>query len=120
MTIATDTFIWSEYLYDIFGFDKSKKVPSREEVIPFFDKESQKKMKQATLDLDLRGIPYDLELKITNLKNEVVWVRNIAEPVYNEQDELVGRRGITQNITSSKKAQLDLELSKEEIQASLE
>jgi PAS domain S-box-containing protein len=118
--IVTDIFIWSEYLYDIFGFDKTKRVPPREEIVPLFDKESQIKMKQATLDLDFKGIPYDLELKITNLKNEEVWVRNIAEPVYNEQNELVGRRGITQNITSSKKAQLELELSKEEIQISLE
>ena len=118
--IAADVFIWSEYLYDIFGFDKTKRIPPREEILPLFDKESQKKMKQATLDLDFKGIPYDLELKITNLKNEVVWVRNIAEPVYNENNELIGRRGVTQNITSSKKAQLDLELSKEDIQTSLE
>ncbi|ARV15969.1 hypothetical protein BTO07_12800 [Polaribacter sp. SA4-12] len=118
--IATDVFIWSEYLYDIFGFDKTKRVPPREEIVPLFDEKSQKKMKKATLDLDLKGIPYDLELKITNLKNEEVWVRNIAEAVYNEQNEIVGRRGVTQNITISKNAQFEIELSKQEIQISLE
>jgi PAS domain S-box-containing protein len=118
--IATDVFIWSEYLYDIFGFDKTKRIPPREEVFLLFDKESQKKMKAAISDLDLKGIPFDLELKVNSLNNEEVWVRNIAEPVYNENNELVGRRGITQNITSFKKAQFEIELSKEEIQLSLE
>ena len=118
--IATDTFIWSEYLYRIFGFDLDKELLSRKEVLNFFDKESKEKLIQATLNLDLNGTPYDLQLKLTNKKNEEVWVRNVAQPVYSSKNKLIGRRGITQDITESKKAQLALEFSRQEILTSLE
>ncbi|MCL7762239.1 PAS domain-containing protein [Polaribacter sp. Z014] len=118
--IATDTFHWSEYLYHMFGLDIEQPVPRREEILTFFDNASKKLMKQATLDLDLKGTPYDLELKIINRRNEEVWVRNATQPIFNQQNEIIGRRGITQDITASKKAQFDLELSKQNIETSLE
>ncbi|MCI2229377.1 PAS domain-containing protein [Polaribacter sp. MSW13] len=118
--IATDTFIWSDYLYHFFGFDPKKPVPPRNEIVVLFDEDSQNKMAKATVELDNKGIPYDLELRIINLKNEEVWVRNIAAPVYNEKNKIVGRRGITQDITASKKGQLELEHSKNKLEASLE
>tara|TARA_R110002049_G_scaffold81404_4_gene206978 strand:+ start:194 stop:4732 length:4539 start_codon:yes stop_codon:yes gene_type:complete len=100
--IETDTFTWSENLYRFFGLDHNKPVPSRDEILKCFDKESQNKMKEATLDLDSKGIPYDLELKIINFKDKEVWVRNVAEAVYNEKNEIIGRRGVTQDITEQK------------------
>ncbi|QVY64338.1 PAS domain-containing protein [Polaribacter sp. Q13] len=118
--IATDTFHWSEYLYHMFGLDIEQPVPPREEILTFFDDASKKLMKQASLDLDLKGTPYDLELKIINRRNEEVWVRNATQPIFNQQNEIIGRRGITQDITESKKAQFDLELSKQKIETSLE
>jgi PAS domain S-box-containing protein len=118
--IATDTFIWSEYLYYIFGLDPEEDILLRKEILTFFDDESRKKMKKATLDLDSKGIPYDLELKIINGRNEEVWVRNVTQPVYNQQNEIIARRGVTLDITASKKAQFALELSKQKIEAALE
>ena len=75
---------------------------------------------QATLDLDLKGIPYDVELKLINFKKEEVWVRNVVHLTYNQQKEIIGRRGVVQDITESKKAQIELELSKQKIQATLD
>ncbi|TXD45868.1 PAS domain S-box protein [Polaribacter sp. IC073] len=118
--IATDTFIWSEYLYLIFGLDPKKRVPSRKKVVSFFDKKSKEKLTQATLELDYKGIPYDIELKLINQKDEEVWVRNVTQPVYNLQNKIIGRRGVTQDITDYKKGQLKLELSKLKIQTTLE
>ena len=117
--IATDTFIWSEYLYHIFGFDPKLPVPSRKEIAVLFDEESQKKMEEATKNLDFKGIAFDLELKMINLRKEEVWTRIIVQPVYNQQNEIVGRRGLLQNITASKKAQIELKLSRQKIQTSL-
>ncbi|PQJ68944.1 PAS domain-containing protein [Polaribacter butkevichii] len=118
--IATDTYIWSDYIYDVLGFDIKKPIPTREEILSIFDEESQKKIQQSSLDIDLKGIPCDIELKCTTLKNEEIWIRNVSQPVYDEQNKIVGRRSIMQDITASKKAQFALELSKEKIQTSLE
>ncbi|SDS48297.1 PAS domain S-box-containing protein [Polaribacter sp. KT25b] len=117
--IATDTFIWSEYLYYIFGIDPKETI-TRNKAITYFDEASKEKVIQATLDLDSTGTPYDLELKIINGRNEEVWVRNVAEPIFNEQNEVIGRRGVSQDITIAKKAQLELEVSKQEIETALE
>ncbi|WP_343328301.1 PAS domain-containing protein [Polaribacter staleyi] len=118
--IATDTYKWSEYIYDVLGFDADKPIPTREELLSIFDKESQRKIQQSALDIDLKGMPCDIELKCTTLKNEEIWIRNVSQPVYDEQNKIVGRRSIMQDITASKKAQFALELSKEKIQTSLE
>ncbi|WP_373941582.1 PAS domain-containing protein [Polaribacter sejongensis] len=117
--IATETYIWSEYIYHIFGFDIKQPVPSREKIAELFNEESQEKMRKATFRLDTEGVPFDIELKLTNLRNEEVWIRIAVEPVYDQQNRIIKRRGVLQNITASKKAQLELELSKEEIQTSL-
>ena len=118
--IATDSFIWSDYVYQIFGIDLKDKLPSRKEIVQFYDIESQEKLAQATLNLTLKKIPYDIELKLTNLKKEVVWIRNVVQLIFNKENEIIGRRGVLHNITDSKKAQLELQLSKEKIQTSLD
>ncbi len=117
--IATNDYIWSDYIYHIFGVDPKEEVPPGEEIVSLFDKESQEKMAKSLLELDSNGTPVDIELKLINFKNEVFWVRNVAQAVYNDQNEIVGRRGVTQDITDSKKAQLELENSKIEIENSL-
>ena len=116
----TDTVKWSDYVFQIFGLKPQKNAPLLSETAKFFDEESQKKIAQVTLDVSTKGIPYDIELKFINTKNEEIWIRTKCQPIYNEHNEIIGRGGITQDITASKKAQLELELSKQKIQASLE
>ncbi|QXP71560.1 PAS domain-containing protein [Polaribacter sp. R2A056_3_33] len=118
--IATETFSWSEYTYHIFGIDIKQPVPSRKEIAEFFDKESNEKMRDASLKLDTEGISFDIELKLTNLRKEEVWIRIAVEPVYNQQNKIIKRRGVLQDITASKNVQLELEISKENVQNSLE
>ncbi|WP_158840115.1 PAS domain-containing protein [Polaribacter sp. L3A8] len=118
--IAADTYIWSDYLYHIYGIDQNKRIPFRNEILKCLDQESQVKMAEATNNLILTGNSYDIELRMINRRKEEVWVRNVVQPIYNQQNEIIGRRGVTQNITASKKAQFELELSKQKIQNSLD
>ncbi|WP_339659629.1 PAS domain-containing protein [uncultured Polaribacter sp.] len=116
----TDVMIWSDTIHQIYGTDPKKGVPERDQVFNAFHKESIIKLKKATELLENQGVFYDLELQVTNLKNEKLWIRNIGEPIYNDKNEIIGRRGVLQDITEAKKGQLDLEFSKQEIQAALE
>ncbi|WP_341220308.1 PAS domain S-box protein [Polaribacter atrinae] len=117
--IATDSFTWSDYVYEIYGFSPQDSIPSRKSMVAFYGKDSQAKLEQATADLTLNRIPYDIELKLTNNKNKEVWVRQVVQLIYNEQNEIIGRRGLVHNITAAKNAQIELEISKEKIQTSL-
>ena len=118
--ILTKKRQWSESLFHIFGFDSVKDIPEREKIIALFDKESQIKIEQSILELDTKGTTFDIEAKMINLRNEEVWMRALVEPIYNQQKEIIGRRGIMQDITDSKNAQQELEDSKQRIQTTLE
>ncbi len=116
----TEKVIWSDYVHYIFGSNPKDGIPLQEEIYKNFSKESQDKIAEVTQKLISKGIPYDIELKWTNHKKEEIWIRNVAQPIFNNENEVVGKRGVMQNITESKKAQYDLELSKENMQTTLE
>lgn len=118
--ILNEKFTWSEYVYQVYGLDPKEKIPSRKELLLLYDKESHEKLAKATIDIDNVHAPYDLELKLINLKNEEVWVRNVVQLIFNEENEIIGRRGVIHNITDYKKTQLALELSKQNIETALE
>ncbi|WKD85403.1 Oxygen sensor histidine kinase NreB [Polaribacter huanghezhanensis] len=114
------TVLWSDYLYNIFGLDPKDGIPSREKSTAFFDENSRNKIKKASEDLAITGKNYDIELRLINQKKQELWVRNVVQPVYNSQNEIIGRRGLLQNITESKNTQLQLELSKQNLETILE
>lgn len=115
----TGTMSWSNSLHQMYGSDPNDAPPSFEEILNCFEEESKQKLIEASLALDNNGIAYDQELKLTNLKNEKLWVRNFGQQVRNDKNEVIGTRGVLQDITKAKKLQLELELSKKNIEASL-
>jgi len=117
--VQTGKITWSEVIYQIYGLASTEETPKFEDILPLFDKESKEKLIKATLDLTNNGVPYDIETKAINLKNQEVWVRTIAEPVYDEDHKIIARRGVLQNITASKKTQLESEHSKNKLEDSL-
>ncbi|MDP5105946.1 MAG: PAS domain-containing protein, partial [Polaribacter sp.] len=118
--LATNIFVWSDTVYQFFGLEPTDEIPPRDEILKLYDKESQEKLEKANLALITKGISYDVDLRIINLKKEEVWVRNVVQAVYNQQNEIVGKRGVMQDITASKNAQFALLKTKQEIQSTLE
>ena len=99
----TDTLIWSETIHDIYGTDPKNNIPDINSLFNFFAKKSRNKLEKAIKLLKTDGIPFDLELKITNAKNKKVWIRSIGELLYNSKNEIIGTRGVSQDITEQKK-----------------
>ncbi|WP_417857780.1 PAS domain-containing protein [Xanthomarina gelatinilytica] len=118
--LVTGKRTWSENLFHLFGFDPKDDVPSGKEILALFDEESRQKSIEAGLKLDSEGVPLDIEVRMINLRKDEVWLRIVVHPVYNDQNEIVGRRGIMQDITKAKKTQNELGLSKQKIEAALE
>jgi PAS domain S-box-containing protein len=95
----TDVIFWSDAVHEIYGTDPKKGVPEIDVILTFYDEVSRKKLVEATIILSTKGIPFDIELQLTNIKNEVRWIRNIGKPLYNSKKEIIGRRGVSQDIT---------------------
>jgi hypothetical protein len=67
-------------------------VPEINIILNCFNEKSRIQLVEATVTLAVNGIPFDIELQMTNLKNEECWIRNIGEPIYNDKNKIIGRR----------------------------
>ena len=105
----TDTIMWSETMHDIYGTDPKKNIPDINFLFNFFDKKSRKKLEKSIKVLITDGTSFDLELKITNLENKKVWIRIIGELLYNSKNEIIGTRGVSQDITEQKRTRSKIE-----------
>ena len=105
----TETLFWSDALYQIYGSNPSLGVPTIDAILNTYSKDSRKLILESLEDLNKKGTPYDIELELTNFKNEKRWIRNIGEPIYNDNNEISGRRGISQDITQKKVIETNLD-----------
>ncbi len=109
----TDIIIWSDAVHEIYGTDPNEGVPDISVILDFFNEESKQQLREATLDLAINGVSFDIELQMTNFKNENRWIRNIGESLYNHKNEIIGRRGVSQDITEQKLIRSEIEKAEE-------
>jgi len=57
------------------------------------------------------GIPFKVELKMVTLYGREFWVRATGKPVYDEEQEIVGIRGVFQDIDENKTNEINLQNS---------
>jgi PAS domain S-box-containing protein len=109
----TDTRKWSAAVHKLFGSDPKKEMPELSVILNCFEEKSREKLIQAKEKLLSTGTDYDLELQITNLRNEEHWILVIGEPIYNHENEIIGSKGIVRVITSLKNNSEELKRSNE-------
>lgn len=63
------------------------------------------------------GIPFKSEFKMRTLYGLEFWVQATGKPVYNEEQKIIGIRGVLQNINENKSNELNLQNSLEIIAA---
>jgi len=54
------------------------------------------------LKCSVSGIPFDIELKMLSAKGRQFWARTVGRPVYNDTSEIIGIRGVFQDIDDKK------------------
>lgn len=111
-----DLISWSDEVHKIYGTNPDEGVPNLDVILSFFTEKSKKELVEATIELASKGTPYEVELNMINANNENIWIRNLGQPVYNKQNEIIGRRGVSQNITKEKNDQLALLKAKEKVE----
>ena len=105
--------VWSEAVHEIYGTDPKEGVPNVDTILNCFDQKSKKQLLESLVNLSKNGVSFDIELQIINLKNEKRWLRNIAEPIYNDKNKIIGRRGVSQDITEQKLIRSKIEKAEE-------
>mgnify|MGYP006073418281 CR=1 FL=1 len=109
LDIANGKVIWSEGLYNMYGFDPHQTASSYTEQHKLFTPESWSKLSTAMSKTIDTGAPYELELEIARKdgKNQWIWAR--GEAIRNEKGDIVNLHVVAQDITERKRAKEQLE-----------
>jgi len=107
VSLRSERMRWSEELYRIHGLPLDAN-PTPEEAIEFYRPDDRDTIREAFDRLTTEGEPYDLELRIVTVDDDVRWVRTRGEPRY-EDDEIVAVHGTFQDTTERKEREQELQ-----------
>jgi len=115
---ATGTTTWSALLCEIVGHDPAHPTPDNAEISKYYSPASLAAHK-AVIDYALAtGMPYRLEIEIRRANGQPGWLLVRGEAVRDVTTGAVaGLRGTAQDITESKKAELELQHAKDQLRA---
>ena len=113
--VKTGKAFWTEELYRIHGFPNDPGLDHVKESMACYRAEDRQIITDAFRRACEEGEPYDLELPFTTREGNSLWVRTIAQPVY-EDGRVVRVVGNVMDITERKRAEEALRLSTERLQ----
>jgi two-component system CheB/CheR fusion protein len=110
LDIATNEVVWTEELYNMYGFDSSLPPPPYTEHQKLFTPESWELLSSSLANTRVTGIPYELELRTLRIdgSNGWMWVR--GEVVKDNEGNITGLWGAAQDITERKLVDSALEM----------
>lgn len=85
-------------------------VPTLKEGDRFYAKEHLDRATQLFYDC-AQGIPFHEEIKMVTYTNKVFWAKAHGKPIYDDSNEIIGVRGVFQNIEEEKNKELKLQQS---------
>ncbi|MBP7652903.1 PAS domain S-box protein [Candidatus Dependentiae bacterium] len=104
----TDTIIWSEEYYNIYGFDPKQTPPGYEEHKKTYSNESAAKLDAAVKKSMETGEPYEVDLEQVWPDGSIrKWITARGEVKKNDNGQIVGLRGTAQDITERKLAETE-------------
>jgi PAS domain S-box-containing protein len=108
LDIKSNQLVWSDELYRMYGFDPTLPPPLYTDLIKLFTPESWEKLSTAMQQTKDTGIPYDLELETLRIDGSHgwMWAHGMAE--VDATKEIIGLRGVAQDITERKQTEADL------------
>jgi PAS domain S-box-containing protein len=111
---ATQTTVWSEEEYRIYGLDATKPSPAYTEMIQkMIHPDDAYQLHDMFTKAIERSSTYELEHRIVQPDGSVRWVYDRAHPYFNEQGKLERYIGTTLDITERKQAEETLKESEE-------
>ncbi len=113
MDSRTGAVTWSSELYRMLDLDPNSPAVPYQEQARLFAPESWERLRAAIGDTLETGIPYELELELARPDGSRGWMFARGEPVRDRDGVTTGLRGIAQDITERKEAEIALRESEE-------
>lgn len=111
---ATETTVWSEGEYRIYGLDPAGPSPAYEELLTRFIHRDDARLVHERFSTALRSAAvYELTHRIVRPDGTVRWVRDRAQPYFDGSGRLVRYAGATLDVTEAKQAEAALRQSEE-------
>ena len=85
--------------------------PNPDDRMRFYASGNHEKVENMFKKCSQFGIPFKVEIKMLTLHNREFWVRATGKPVYNDEQEIIGIRGVYQDIDEQKTNELNLQNS---------
>ncbi len=86
-------------------------IPSLKDSANYYAEDCQQQAADCFFNCAMAGTPFDTEIKMVTANKRVFWVRAIGKPVYNENKEIIGIRGVFQDIDDIKRKEIRLQKS---------
>jgi PAS domain S-box-containing protein len=108
MDLATNEVVWSEVLYELYGFDPALPPPLYTESMKLFIPESWERLSTSIARAVESGIPYELELEMIPKDGGRKWMLARGELVRDAHGAPVRVRGVVMDITERRRMESQL------------
>ncbi|MDY8135108.1 sensor histidine kinase [Aquimarina sp. 2201CG5-10] len=86
-------------------------IPSLKDSANYYAEDSQQQAADLFFNCAMAGTPFNTEIKMVTANKRIFWAKAIGKPIYNDQKEIIGIRGVFQDIDDMKKKELRLQKS---------
>ncbi|UZO81791.1 PAS domain-containing sensor histidine kinase [Aquimarina sp. ERC-38] len=101
---------WDFETYRILDYPEDYR-PSLKDSAAYYAKEHQQLAADCFFNCAMMGTPFNTEIKMVTAKNKKFWAKAIGKPVYNDDKEIIGIRGVFQDVDERKKREINLQKS---------
>lgn len=118
--LDTNTQIWSEEIFHIFGRDLDLPPANYPEVAQYFTAESWNNLSAAVEKCMREGVSYHCDAEVVQPDGSHHWVVARGEAIRNAEDQIISLHGTVQDITVRKLAEVALQQSQEQLKLFIE
>ena len=118
--ISEDESFWSDTLYEICGVNPQEYAGTYEAFRELVHPEDRPKLQQLNKKLQQTKQPIDYELRMYDENGDIIHLKNKIHGVRNRDGEIVRLMGVSQDITSQKEMQNELQKRSEAIASSMD
>jgi PAS domain S-box-containing protein len=105
LDLATNQVVWTDELYNMYGFDPALPPPPYTEHMKLFTPESWERLSTALAHTAKTGVPYELELETVKKEGSTGWMWVRGEAVKDTKGRITTLWGAAQDITERKQAE---------------
>lgn len=105
---------WDSEAKRILGYEEDYE-PSMSKSVNYYAPEYRQLAANTFFNCSTTGKPFKTEIKMLTKKGQEIWVNSIGRPIYDENNKIIGLKGVFQDIDEIKQRELGLKNSIEKI-----